>query len=47
MSLEKRIEALEKEVANLKEQLILLNDAIGHSVIQLQTIISTTDKQTN
>lgn len=47
MSLEKRIEALEKEVADLKEQLIILRNAISCSVIQLKTVISTADKQNN
>jgi predicted RNase H-like nuclease (RuvC/YqgF family) len=45
MTLEQRVEALEKEVSSLKEQLILLNNETSHSVIQLQKAIENAKKE--
>lgn len=45
MTLEQRVEALEKEVADLKERLALLDTATSHSIIQLQKAISVAEKE--
>jgi|GEM_PF-5858355 len=45
MTLEQRFEALEKEIADLKERLALLDNATSHSMIQLQKTISVAEKK--
>lgn len=41
MTLEQRVELLEKEILNLKEQLVIVTTSTSHSVIQIkETLLS-------